>query len=80
MEIIRSNKTKINDVEFKKLSFGKTFTDHMFLCEFKDGKWNSGYEIKLEKVVDWQHLINMLLLDGNTVTYNDLMTLLDLTT
>ena len=41
MEIIRSNKTKINDVEFKKLSFGKTFTDHMFLCEFKDGKWNS---------------------------------------
>ena len=41
MKIIRSNKTKINDVEFKKLSFGKTFTDHMFLCEFKDGKWNS---------------------------------------
>ena len=41
MEIIRSNKTKINDVEFKKLGFGKTFTDHMFLCEFKDGKWNS---------------------------------------
>ena len=41
MEIIRSNKTKINDVEFKKLGFGKTFTDHMFLCEFKDGKWDS---------------------------------------
>ncbi len=41
MEIIKSNKTKINDVDFKKLAFGKTFTDHMFLCEFKDGKWNS---------------------------------------
>ncbi len=41
MEIIKSNKTKINDVEFKKLAFGKTFTDHMFLCEFKDGKWNT---------------------------------------
>ena len=41
MEIIKSNKTKINDVEFKKLGFGKTFTDHMFLCEFKNGKWNS---------------------------------------
>ena len=41
MEIIKSNKTKINDVEFKKLPFGKTFTDHMFLCKFKDGEWNS---------------------------------------
>ncbi|MBC8304299.1 MAG: branched-chain amino acid aminotransferase [Pelagibacterales bacterium] len=41
MEIIKSNTTKINDVEFKKLGFGKTFTDHMFLCEFKDGRWNS---------------------------------------
>ena len=41
MEIIKSDTTKINDVEFKKLGFGKTFTDHMFLCEFKDEKWNS---------------------------------------
>ena len=41
MEIIKSDRTKINDVEFKKLGFGKTFTDHMFLCEFKDEKWNS---------------------------------------
>ncbi len=41
MEIIKSNTTKINDVKFKELHFGKTFTDHMFLCEFKDGKWNS---------------------------------------
>ena len=41
MDIIKSDRTKINDVEFKKLGFGKTFTDHMFLCEFKDGRWNS---------------------------------------
>ena len=39
MEIIKSNTTKINDVKFKELHFGKTFTDHMFICEFKDGKW-----------------------------------------
>ena len=41
MEIIKTNTTKINDVKFKELHFGKTFTDHMFLCEFNDGKWNS---------------------------------------
>ena len=39
MEIIKSSTTKINDVKFKELHFGKTFTDHMFICEFKDGKW-----------------------------------------
>jgi len=37
---ITSSKTsKINDVDFNNLTFGRTFTDHMFVCDFEDGKW-----------------------------------------
>ena len=32
-------KSKISDVNFDDLSFGSTFTDHMFECDFIDGKW-----------------------------------------
>ena len=32
-------KSKIESVDFDNLVFGKTFTDHMFICHFKDGKW-----------------------------------------
>ena len=50
MEIIKSDTTKINVVEFKKLGFGKTFTDHMFLSEFKDEKWSSPKIIPYENI------------------------------
>ena len=39
MEIIRSNGTKINDVDFNSVRFGQIFTDHMFECNFKNGEW-----------------------------------------
>ena len=41
MEIERAIKTKINQVDFKNLSFGETFSDHMFLCDYLKGKWNT---------------------------------------
>lgn len=31
--------SKINNVDFNNLSFGSVFTDYMFECDFKDGKW-----------------------------------------
>lgn len=31
--------TRINDVDFSNLLFGKTFTDHMFECDYKNGEW-----------------------------------------
>jgi branched-chain amino acid aminotransferase len=33
--------SKIHSVDFSDLVFGKTFTDHMFECEFKDGAWQT---------------------------------------
>ena len=35
----QTEKSKINDVNFNSLQFGTVFTDHMFCCDFKDGKW-----------------------------------------
>ncbi|MFD2550278.1 branched-chain amino acid aminotransferase [Bizionia sediminis] len=32
-------KTKINDVDFDNINFGRKFTDHMFYCDFIDGAW-----------------------------------------
>ncbi len=37
--VIKSNSTKINSVDFDNLSFGNIFTDHMLVCDYKNGKW-----------------------------------------
>jgi len=39
IDIVKSNKSKIHDVDFDNLTFGRTFTDHMFVCDYIDGKW-----------------------------------------
>lgn len=31
--------SRLPDVDFDNLTFGGTFTDHMFMCDFKDGAW-----------------------------------------
>jgi branched-chain amino acid aminotransferase len=39
IDIVRVKNSKINEVDFENLSFGNTFTDHMLVCDFKEGKW-----------------------------------------
>ncbi|WP_066220756.1 branched-chain amino acid aminotransferase [Formosa haliotis] len=39
IEITKAKTSKIQDVDFENLSFGKVFTDHMFTCDFKNGAW-----------------------------------------
>jgi branched-chain amino acid aminotransferase len=31
--------SQIDSIDFNNLTFGTTFTDHMFVCDFKEGKW-----------------------------------------
>lgn len=33
--------SKINTVDFNNLAFGRVFTDYMFECDYKDGKWQT---------------------------------------
>ena len=39
IDIVKSETTKIHDVDFSNLTFGRTFTDHMFYCDFENGEW-----------------------------------------
>jgi branched-chain amino acid aminotransferase len=32
-------KSKLPEIDFDNLAFGKTFTDHMFIAKYKDGEW-----------------------------------------
>ena len=45
MKINRVEKSRIDSVDFENLTFGKIFTDHMFISKYKNGEWSSG-EIK----------------------------------
>ena len=35
----KASSTKIAEVDFDNLPFGQVTTDHMFVCDYKDGKW-----------------------------------------
>ncbi|MDD3005128.1 branched-chain amino acid aminotransferase, partial [Flavobacterium sp.] len=39
IDIIKATTSKIKDVDFDNISFGSVFTDHMLICDFKNGKW-----------------------------------------
>lgn len=39
IEIMLSSQSKINEVDFENLTFGTVFTDHMLVCDFKNGEW-----------------------------------------
>jgi len=41
IDIVPVKTSRINDVDFENFEFGKVFTDHMFECDFKDGKWQT---------------------------------------
>ncbi|MBO1884633.1 branched-chain amino acid aminotransferase [Capnocytophaga sp. Marseille-Q4570] len=41
LKIEKIKESRIKEVDFSKLSFGKTFSDHMFICEYKDGSWQN---------------------------------------
>ncbi len=41
IKIVPISQSKIDSVDFNNLVFGTVFTDHMFECEYKDGKWQT---------------------------------------
>lgn len=41
LKITKVSNSKINQVDFKNLNFGKVFTDHMFTCDYKNGAWQT---------------------------------------
>ena len=39
MKINKAKTSKISNVDFDNLTFGKHFTDHMFICDYKNNSW-----------------------------------------
>lgn len=38
--IERTKNSRINDIDFNDIQFGKNFADHMFIADYYDGQWN----------------------------------------
>lgn len=41
IEINRIESSRLNDVDFENLPFGKVFTDHMLMCQYTNGEWSA---------------------------------------
>lgn len=39
IDIVRASSSKIETIDFENLAFGNVFTDHMLVCDFKEGAW-----------------------------------------
>jgi branched-chain amino acid aminotransferase len=40
ISVRKTTHSKINEVDFENLEFGKYVSDHMLVCDYADGKWN----------------------------------------
>lgn len=41
IRVEKAQGTKIDQVDFDNIIFGRQFTDHMFVCDYKDGAWGN---------------------------------------
>lgn len=41
IRVTKTTKSKLSDVDFKNLGFGKVFSDHMLVCDFKNNQWGT---------------------------------------
>ena len=41
IDIQKAASSKVGEVDFNNLTFGSTFSDHMFECDYKDGQWRN---------------------------------------
>jgi len=39
IKVTKTTSSKINEVDFSNLGFGSTFSDHMLVCNYKNGAW-----------------------------------------
>ena len=39
IQVTRTNNSRLTDIDFNDLPFGKTFSDHMFVADYRDDEW-----------------------------------------
>ena len=57
--------SRISEVDFEHLGFGKVFSDHMFVSDYKDGEWQNHRIVPVEKMSI--HPANMALHYGQSI-------------
>ena len=40
IKITKVETSKVSELDFSNIPLGRTFTDHMFICDYHDGQWN----------------------------------------
>jgi branched-chain amino acid aminotransferase len=50
IEIKKTSASRLDEVDFSNLSFGKVYSDHMFIAEYKNSKWGSGQIVPYDKI------------------------------
>tara|TARA_Y100000385_G_scaffold290897_1_gene365948 strand:+ start:15946 stop:17004 length:1059 start_codon:yes stop_codon:yes gene_type:complete len=41
ISITKVKESKVDSLDFDTIALGRTFTDHMFVCDYKEGKWSN---------------------------------------
>ena len=50
INIEKTQNSKLPQVDFNNLPFGQTFSDHMFVCDYKDGEWQTPQIIPYQNI------------------------------
>ena len=41
IQINKTNASRLSEVDFENINFGKVFSDHMFMADFENGEWKN---------------------------------------
>ena len=41
ISITKVKDSKVDTLDFDSIALGRTFTDHMFVCDYEDGQWKN---------------------------------------
>lgn len=50
IHIKKASASRLSGVDFNNLSFGKVYSDHMFIAEYKNNEWNSGQIVPYDNI------------------------------
>ena len=50
LKVTRTTQSKIDSIDFKNLGFGSVFSDHMLVCDYKNGAWGTPEIIPFEPI------------------------------
>lgn len=65
ISVTKVSKSNLPKVDFKNLPFGRVFTDHMFIADYKDGEWT---DLRIEPFAPFQmHPAAMVLHYGQAI-------------